>query len=117
MNSIEFDTDDAPKIRRRANQDVADRVAVRRAVAELVRSIEALQTETVFLRALVARHPAAQEDLVPRIVTLGQGVKAACTRFDAVVATLSERQQGHSRVEDIRRTLEALKDSVPRLSN
>lgn len=116
MNSAELETDDAPKRRRRSSQDVADRVAVRRATAELVRGIEYLQYETVFLKALVARQSAVSDELMGRIVTLGQGVKAACARFDTVVAMLSEAQQGHGRIQDIRRTLDALKASVARLS-
>jgi hypothetical protein len=114
MNSIELETD-APKLRRRSNADVVDRVAVRGAMAELVRGIEKLQHETVFLKAQVARHPAAQGEFMPRIVTLGQSVNTACANFETVVATLSERQQAHSRVEDIRRTLSALRARVPRL--
>jgi hypothetical protein len=115
MSSIELETV-TPKVPRRSNQDIADRVAVRRAMAEFVRDIETLQYETVFLKALVARQPAAHEENIPRIVTLGQRVNAASGNFEAVVATLSERQRGHGRVADIRRTLEALKASVPRLS-
>lgn len=92
-------------------------MAVRRAMADIVRSLEDLQPEAVVLNAQVARDPTARERLMARIVTLGQSVNAVRDRFDQVVSTLPARQQKESRVDDLRRTLDALMNSVPRLSS
>ncbi len=106
---------DKPKPRRRQSTEVADRVAVRRALAEVVDEIQALQHEAVLLRTLTARSPSPQAHL-PRVVTLGQNLRGVSEKFDEVVRTLEERQREHSVVRDLRRTLEILTGSVPRLS-
>lgn len=113
MTSTDLGTEER---RRRPNDEIVDRVAVRRALTEIVESIEALQREAVLLRALLARPGIAPQSLMPRVVTLGQGVRETALKFEGVVANLSERQRDHSRVVDVRRTLQVLASSVPRLA-
>lgn len=111
MTSSDFGTGEQ---RRRPNAEIVDRVAVRRALTDLVGSIESLQREAVFLKALIAR-PAGRYELLPRIVSLGQNVRKTSLRLETVVAALSDAQREHSRVMDVRRALKTLEAFVPRL--
>lgn len=54
---------------------------------------------------------------MPRIITLGQNVRETSLKLERVVATLPERQREHGRVLDLRRTLQMLEASIPRLAS
>ena len=113
MRSTDFPPG-TPRVQRRSNAEVVDRLTVRHAIAGVVSDIDDLQRETVLLRTLTSRW-ASPESYLPRIVTLGQNVRETTARFGRVVGALDERQKAHGRVQDLRRTLANLADRVPRL--
>lgn len=100
MSFTDLEEEAPPRAKRKSNDEVTDRVTVRRALAALVASIADLQREAVFLRAHFARQPDARKQLEPSIVTLGQGINAARDKLNDAIAPLSERQRAHSRVRE-----------------
>lgn len=99
--------------RRRSSEETVDRIAVRRAISELVRSIGTLQADAALLRTL-ANTSHCPEDLFARTVSVGQSISAARAQLDEIVATLPPRQRRHGRIEDLERALVALSNSLPR---
>lgn len=100
--------------RRRSGPEVRDRVAVRSAIAAVVGRFQSLQREVAFLNAALAR-PASSDELLPRVVALGRNVEDMFDCLDDVVATLAPEQRDHGRIRDLRRALEHLQLSVPRV--
>lgn len=102
---------EAPK--RRVSDETADRAEVRKALTSIVRQLHDLRRESALLTALLVRTNADPTSNV-RAAALCSGVEAASATFDDAVATLNPRQQGHSRVHDLRKALDQLRASIPR---
>lgn len=106
MPAVEID---APaKLRRSANQDASDRVAVRRALVEVIKSITFLQRETALLSALLQRSSLPSERHAERIGAVELHLREASTKLADILRPLPERQRCHGRVKDVQRALDAL---------
>jgi hypothetical protein len=109
MTVTDLATGEAPR-RRQRNREAADRLAVRRAIAEVVQVIPDLQSKAVLLHARLKRTPVLS-DQTARIVDLMDAVRATSQRFADIVRSLPEGQRHHSRVIDVHRALESLASS------
>jgi hypothetical protein len=94
---------------------VAERREVLKAIAGIGDHLAELQREAAFLKAAIERGR-GQADLEPQIVTLGTKIAVERQKLERAVAFLPERLRGHGRITDLRRAMEALEASAPRLS-
>ena len=106
-------SDQIPR-RRRSSQEAVDRIAVRKALTDLVRRIAKLQHEAAFLRAIWER-PARRDCILPRVISIGHEAQQTVEEFQALVEDLLPRQRENSRILDIERSLRTLIASIPRV--
>jgi len=79
----------------------------------VVRQLQDLHRESALLAAQL-RHSPSDGQFAARIMTLGRSVEHIAAELDGAIALLPERQQSHSRLQDIRRSLDQLRRTMPR---